>query len=36
LARLHRKTLCYSKSEVMLKYSIKLLLNYLKYQTVPT
>ncbi|MBW4683488.1 MAG: IS1 family transposase, partial [Komarekiella atlantica HA4396-MV6] len=30
-----RKTLCYSKSEQMLRYSIKLLLHYLKYQTVP-
>ncbi|MBD2566150.1 MULTISPECIES: IS1 family transposase [Nostoc] len=36
LARLHRKTLCYSKSEPMLRYSIKLLLHYLKYQIVPT
>ncbi len=36
LARLHRKTLCYSKSEQMLRYSIKLLLHYLKYQVVPT
>ncbi len=35
LARLHRKTLCYSKSEEMLRYSIKLLLHYLKYQIVP-
>lgn len=35
LARLHRKTLCYSKSEQMLEASIKLLLHYLKYQTVP-
>ena len=35
LARLHRKTLCYSKSVDMLKYSIRLLLYYLKYQTVP-
>ena len=35
LARLHRKTLCYSKSVDMLKYSIRLLLHYLKYQTVP-
>lgn len=31
LARLHRKTLCYSKSVEMLKYSIRLLLHYLKY-----
>ena len=29
LARLHRRTLCYSKSEEMLKLSIKLLLHYL-------
>ena len=35
LARLHRKTLCYSKSIEMLKYSIRLLLHYLKFQTVP-
>lgn len=34
LARLHRKTFCYSKSEEMLKLSIKLLLHYLKYRTV--
>jgi insertion element IS1 protein InsB len=35
LARLHRKTLCYSKSLEMLKYSIRLLLHYLKFKTVP-
>ena len=35
LARLHRKTLCYSKSLDMLKYSIRLLLFYLKFKTVP-
>ena len=35
LARLHRKTLCYSKSVEMLKCSLRLLLHYLKYQTVP-
>ena len=35
LARLHRKTLCYSKSVDMLKYSIRLLLHYLKYQEIP-
>jgi IS1 family transposase len=29
LARLHRKTLCYSKSGEMLRLSIKLLLHYL-------
>lgn len=34
LARLHRKTLCYSKSMEMLKYSIRLLLHYLKFKTV--
>lgn len=30
-ARLHRKTLCYSKSVEMLKHSIRLLLHYLKF-----
>jgi insertion element IS1 protein InsB len=35
LARLHRKTLCYSKSEMMLRYSIKLLIHYLKFRDVP-
>jgi insertion element IS1 protein InsB len=35
LARLHRKTLCYSKSLDMLKYSIRLLLHYLKFKTLP-
>lgn len=35
LARLHRKTLCYSKSEEMLKLSIRLLLHYLHYGFVP-
>ena len=35
LARLHRQTLCYSKSLEMLKYSIRLLLHYLKFKTVP-
>ena len=35
LARLHRKTLCYSKSLEMLSYSIRLLLHYLKFKTVP-
>ncbi len=33
LARLHRKTFCYSKSEEMLFLSIKLLVYYLKYKT---
>lgn len=31
LARLHRQTLCYSKSTEMLKTSVLLLLHYLKY-----
>ena len=31
LARLHRKTFCYSKSEEMLKHSIRLVIYYLKY-----
>jgi insertion element IS1 protein InsB len=35
LARLHRKTLCYSKSLNMLNYSIRLLLFYLKFKTIP-
>ncbi|WP_144266107.1 IS1 family transposase [Pleurocapsa sp. PCC 7327] len=35
LARLHRKTLCYSKSVAMLKHSLKLLLHYLKFGEVP-
>lgn len=35
LARLHRKTLCYSKSEEMLKHSIRLLLHYLRFWNVP-
>lgn len=35
LARLHRKTLCYSKSEEMLKHSIRLLIHYLKFKDVP-
>ncbi|KAM3101273.1 IS1 family transposase [Phormidesmis sp. 146-12] len=35
LARLHRKTLCYSKSVEMLKHSLRLLLHYLKYWTIP-
>lgn len=35
LARLHRKTLCYSKSKEMLKASLRLLLHYLKYWTIP-
>ncbi len=35
LARLHRKTLCYSKTVEMLKHSIRLLLHYLKFWDVP-
>lgn len=35
LARLHRKTLCYSKSRSMLGYSIGLLIHYLKFWEVP-
>lgn len=35
LARLHRKTLCYSKSAEMLRHSIRLLLYYLKFWNVP-
>ena len=35
LARLHRKTLCYSKSVEMLKHSIRLLIHYLKFGDVP-
>jgi insertion element IS1 protein InsB len=35
LARLHRKTLCYSKSKQMLEHSIRLLIHYLKFWEVP-
>jgi IS1 family transposase len=35
LARLHRKTLCYSKSLEMLKHGIRLLIHYLKFGDVP-
>jgi IS1 family transposase len=35
LARLHRKTLCYSKSAAMLRHSIRLLLHYLRFEDVP-
>ena len=35
LARLHRKTLCYSKSVDMLQHSIRLLVHYLKFWDVP-
>ena len=34
-ARLHRKTFCYSKSVEMLELSIRLLLHYLKFKTIP-
>jgi insertion element IS1 protein InsB len=35
LARLHRKTLCYSESVEMLAHSIRLLPHYLKFHDVP-
>ncbi|MEO1590421.1 MAG: IS1 family transposase, partial [Cyanobacteria bacterium J06632_22] len=35
LARLHRKTLCYSKSVRLLEHSIRLLIHYLKFGDVP-
>lgn len=35
LARLHRKTLCYSKTIEMLENSLKLLIHYLKFWDVP-
>ena len=35
LARLHRATLCYSKSIQMLKYSVRLLMHYLRFKQVP-
>jgi len=35
LARLHRKTLCYSKSVEMLTHSVRLLLHYLQFDDVP-
>ena len=35
LARLHRRTLCYSKSVEMLKHSLRLLIHYLKFRDVP-
>lgn len=35
LARLHRRTLCYSKSEKMLSYSVRLLMYYLRHKEVP-
>ena len=36
LAQLIRKSLCYSKSEPMLKQSLRLLLHYLRYREVLT
>jgi IS1 family transposase len=35
LARLHRATLCYSKSQEMLRYSIRLLMYYLRFGVIP-
>ncbi len=35
LARLHRKTFCYSKSVEMLRLSIRLLVYYLKHRCIP-
>jgi hypothetical protein len=35
LARLHRKTLCYSKCVKMLENSLPLLIHYLKFKDVP-
>ncbi len=35
LARLHRKTLCYSKSQEMLRVSVRLLTYYLKHGHIP-
>ena len=35
LARLHRATLCYSKSIQMLKYSVRLLMHYLRFKRIP-
>jgi insertion element IS1 protein InsB len=35
LARLHRKTLCYSKSVEMLATSVRLLIYYLKHRQIP-
>ena len=36
IARLHRQTLCYSKSLLFLKHSIRLLLHYLRFDTIPS
>lgn len=35
LARLHRQTFCYSKSRTLLRASLKLLIYYLKHQSIP-
>jgi insertion element IS1 protein InsB len=35
LARLHRKTLCYSKSMQMLRAAVRLLIYYLKHRQIP-
>ena len=35
LARLHRATLCYSKSLEMLRYSVRLLMHYLRFRIIP-
>ncbi|ERN42372.1 transposase, partial [Rubidibacter lacunae KORDI 51-2] len=35
LDRLQRKTLCYSNSEEMLTLSVRLLVHYVRYRTVP-
>ncbi|MBV9386767.1 MAG: IS1 family transposase [Chroococcidiopsidaceae cyanobacterium CP_BM_ER_R8_30] len=35
LARLHRATLCYSKSVEMLRCSVRLLMHYLRFKTIP-
>ncbi len=35
LARLHRATLCYSKSQEMLRYSVRLLMHYLRFRLIP-
>lgn len=35
LARLHRSTLCYSKSIEMLEHSVRLLIYYLRFSDVP-
>jgi insertion element IS1 protein InsB len=35
LARLHPQTLCYSKSEIMLEHSVRLLIHYLRFKDIP-